>query len=155
MSFFELKDAVSGQEGRAYATIKGQVEEMFYAKKIEATAEKEKIEGKTLGKRGTQNKANGWKGTGSMTIYYATPIFRQMMLEYVKTGKDTYFDMQIINEDPSSTIGRQTVVLKNVNLDSVVVAKIDVDSDLLDEDVNFTFDDFDILDSFGKPVLGQ
>lgn len=155
MSFFKLGDAISGQEGRAYATINGRVEEMFYAKKIEATAEKQKTEGKVLGRRGTQSKASGWKGTGSMSIYYATPIFRQMMLDYIKTGKDTYFDLQVINEDPNSTIGKQTTVLKNVNLDSVIMAKVDVDSDLLDEDVNFTYDDVDILDSFVKPTLGQ
>lgn len=154
MSFFRLSDAISGQEGRAYATINGQILEMFYAKKIEATAEKQKSEGKTLGRRGTQTKANGWKGTGNMTIYYATPIFRKMMLDYIKTGKDTYFDMQVINEDPGSSIGKQTVVLKNVNLDSVIMAKIDVDSELLDEEVNFTYDDVDILDNFASPQLG-
>lgn len=151
--FMDLKDAVSGAEGRAYATIKGNVEEMFFAKAIEATAEKKKTSGRTLGRRGEQQKTTGWSGSGSMTIYYATTLFRQMMLEYIKTGKDTYFDLTIVNDDPSSTIGKQTVVLKNVNLDSVVMAKIDVDSDALDEEVDFTFDDVDILDSFGKPIL--
>lgn len=152
MAFFELKDTISGQEGRAYATIDGNIEEMFYAKNIEATAEKTKAEGKTLGKRGTQNKATGWNGTGSMTIYYVTSIFRQMMLKYIKTGQDTYFDMTVINEDPGSTIGKQTTVLRNVNLDSVVMAKIDLDSDMLDEDIDFTYDDVDILDEFGRPL---
>lgn len=154
MTFFRLQDAISGQEGRAYAIVAGRVEEMFYAKQIEATAEKQKSEGKTLGRRGTQTKANGWKGTGKMTIYYATPIFRRMMLDYIKTGKDSYFDMQVINEDPGSSIGKQTTVLKNVNLDSVIMAKIDVDAELLDEEVSFTYDDVDILDNFNAPVLG-
>lgn len=154
MGFLKAGDTISGQEGRAYATINGQVEEMFYVKTLEATAEKNKTEVKTLGKRGVQNKANGWKGSGKMTIYYATTRFRQLMLDYIKTGKDTYFDIQIVNEDPTSSIGKQTVVLKNVNLDSVLVAKIDTESDVLDEDMDFTFDDVDILDSFTKPQLG-
>lgn len=154
MAFFELKDTVSGQEGRAYATFDGNIEEMFYAKNIEATAEKTKAEGKTLGRRGTQHKATGWSGTGSMTIYYVTTIFRQMMFDYIKTGKDTYFDLTIVNEDPGSTIGKQTIVLKNVNLNSVIMAKLDIDSEMLEEDIDFTFEDVDILDSFGKPVLG-
>lgn len=153
MGFMRLEDAISGQEGRAYATIDGQVEEMFYAKSIEAEAEKTKAEGKTIGKRGTQHKATGWNGTGSMTIYYATTMFRQMMLKYIKTGRDTYFDMTIVNEDPSSSIGRQTVVLKGVNLDKAIMAKIDIDSEFLDEDMDFTYEDVDILDEFGKPVL--
>lgn len=154
MGFFRAQDAISGQEGRAYATINGQVEEMFYLKDLEATVEKLKSEMKALGKRGTQHKANGWTGTGSMTIYYATTRFRQLMLEYMKTGKDTYFDIQIVNEDPTSSIGRQTVVLKNVNLNSTIMTKVDVESEYLDEDVEFTFEDVDILDSFNQPELG-
>ncbi len=154
MGYFRAGDAISGQEGRAYATINGQIEEMFYVKTLEATAEKQKAEMKALGKRGTQHKANGWIGTGSMTIYYSTSRFRQMMLEYMKTGRDVYFDIQIVNEDPTSSIGNQTVMLKNVNLDSVVMAKVDTESEILDEEIDFTFDDVDILDSFEIPVLG-
>ena len=154
MSFLKSSDTISGQEGRAYATINGQVEEMFYIKSLEATVEKEKAEVKTLGRRGTQHKATGWSGSGSMTIYYVTSLFRQMMLDYIKNGKDTYFDIQIVNEDPSSSIGKQTAVLKGVNLDKVIMASLDTESDALEEDVDFTFEDVDILDSFGKPILG-
>lgn len=154
MGFLRADDTISGKEGRAYATINGRVEEMFFIKQLEATIEKEKAEVKTLGRRGTQHKATGWSGSGSMTIYYVTTLFRQLMLDYIKTGKDTYFDVTIVNEDPTSSIGRQTVVLKNVNLDSVIVAKLDTESDALDEDVDFTFDDVDVLDSFRAPILG-
>lgn len=153
--FLEFKDTISGQEGRGYATINGRIEEMFYLKKFNADVEKVKTEGKTLGKRGTQHKANGWKGTGSMTIYYVTTMFRQLMLEYMKTGKDTYFDIQITNEDPASSIGKQTTVIKGINLDKVIMALLDVDAEALEEEVSFTFHDVDILDQFGKPVLGQ
>ncbi len=152
MAFMRLEDAISGQEGRAYATIDGNIEEMFYVRNIEATVQKTKAEGKTLGRRGTQHKATGWNGTGSMNIYYVTSRFRELMLKYIKTGQDTYFDVTIVNEDPGSSVGKQTIVLKGVNLDSVVMAKLDVDSDMLDEDVDFTFEDVDILDSFGRPI---
>jgi len=154
VAFLRAGDTISGQEGRAYATINGQVEEMFYIKSLEATIEKQKTEVRTLGKRGTQHKATGWSGSGTMTIYYVTTLFRQLMLDYVRNGKDTYFDVTIVNEDPTSSIGRQTVVLRGVNLDSVVAAKLDTEAEVLDEDVDFTFDDVDILDSFGKPILG-
>lgn len=152
MAFLQARDAISGQEGRAYATINGNVEEMFYVKTLEATVEKQKSEMKALGRRGTQHKATGWNGTGSMTIYYVTTRFRQLMLDYIKSGKDVYFDIQIVNEDPTSSIGRQTVVLKNVNLDNVIMAKVDTESEFLEEETNFTFDDVDILESFVAPV---
>lgn len=154
MTFLKLSDTISGQEGRAYATINKNVEEMFYVKTLEATIEKKKAEGKTLGRRGTQHKATGWSGTGSMTIYYITSLFRQQTLDYIKTGKDVYFDITIVNEDPSSSVGKQTVTLKNVNLNSVIIAKLDTESEMLDESIEFTFEDVEILDSFTSPTLG-
>ena len=90
-----------------------------------------------------------------MTIYYITSIFRRLAKEYAKTGKDTYFDITIENDDPTSSVGKQTVVLYKCNLDSTILAKLDVDNTELDEDIDFTFEDFDILDSFGNPTLGS
>lgn len=150
MSFMRAEDAISGKQGKVYATIKGNVEEMLYVKNIEANIEKNKIEVPILGRTGTQHKAGGWKGSGSMTIYYATSLFREMMLEYIKTGKDTYFDVLIENDDPTSDIGKQTTILKGVNLDSIIIAKLDVDSETLDEDLNFTFNDVDMPNKFRK-----
>ncbi|MBD8046753.1 MULTISPECIES: phage tail tube protein [Clostridium] len=154
MGFFKAGDTISGQEARAYITIDGRNEELFYAKKIESKVEKQKTEVKTLGRRGTQNKAAGWKGTGTLTVYYATSIFRELMLRYMKDGIDTYFDLAVTNEDPTSNIGKQTIVLKNCNLDEVSMAMFDVDSEVLEEDMSFTFEDVDMLDKFNKPVLG-
>ncbi|WP_408893511.1 phage tail tube protein [Paenibacillus taichungensis] len=154
MGFLKAQDAISGQEGRAFATINGVAEEMFYVKTLEATVEKQKAEVKTLGRRGVQHKATGWSGSGSMTIFYTTTRFRQLMVEYMKNGVDTYFDIQITNDDPTSSIGEQTVTLKGVNLDSVIMAKLDTESDALDEEISFTFDDVDIPNAFKAPTLG-
>lgn len=154
MGFLKAGDIVSGQEGRAFATIDGEVHEMFYVRNIRATAEKKKSDIKVLGRRGVQRKAAGWSGTGEMTIFYVTSKFRQIMYKYIKTGVDTYFDITIINDDPNSTIGRQTVTLLDVNLDSVVMAALDTEAEELDEDCNFTWDDLDMPDLFVAPTLG-
>ncbi|MCI9140265.1 phage portal protein [bacterium 1XD42-8] len=151
MSYLRAGDIISGQEGKATAVIDGAVHDMIYVKNIEATLEKNKTEVRTLGKRGTQQKTAGWSGSGSMNIYYVTSLFRKMALRYVKDGVDTYFTITIINEDPGSSIGRQTITLYNCNIDSVLLAKLDVENEILDEDVEFTFDDFDMMDSFGNP----
>ncbi|MEC0269413.1 phage tail tube protein [Paenibacillus anseongense] len=155
MSFLMAKDTISGQSGRAYATINGNVEEMFYVKKFEAKAKKNKKEIRTLGKNATQNKANGFAGTGTMTIYYVTSKFRELMLQYTKYGIDTYFDIQITNEDPSSAIGQQTTTVKGVNIDELTIALLDVDAETLEEEVTFTFDDWDMPNQFTSPTLGQ
>ena len=154
MAYLKAKDTISGQEARAYMVIDGNSEEMFFAKRLTAYIAKEKSEIRTLGKRGVQFKVKGWKGTGQMDIYYATSRFRQMIIDYVEKGEDVYFDIQVINADPGSDIGCQTVVLKNVNLNRMTAVAFDVDSEALSEEVEFTFDGIELLDSFVEPVLG-
>ena len=142
-------DTISGKEGRAYAKINGNNEELFFAKTLEANVEKNKSEIKAIGKRMTGHKTTGMSGSGSMTLYYLTPLFRNMLSEWKRTGRDVYFDMVIENDDQESAAGKQSVLLMGCNLDSVVLAKLDGDSDdALDEDVDFTFEDFDILTPF-------
>lgn len=150
--FLKAKDTLSGQEGKATATINGLVQELFFIKTFEATMEKNKSEVRVVGKRGTQHKSNGWSGTGTMTIFYVTSLFRKMALKYARTGEDTYFNVTVENDDPTTSVGKQTMVLYNCNIDSTVLAKLDSESDSLEEEVPFTFDDFDILNEFGEPV---
>lgn len=159
MSYLKAGDVISGQEASATMLVKNAdgtttVENAFWAKNLEATVAIEKTDVYTLGKRGKQHKPNGWSGSGTMNIYYITSLFRKMAIQYIKTGVPAYFDMTVTNDDPGSTVGAQTTVLKNCTLDSVVLAKFDVESEVLDESVEFTFDDVDLLDEFGVPVLG-
>jgi len=149
---FNAGDVISGNEGKAYATINGENHEMFYLRNLKATAEKTKKALKLLGKRGEQHKATGWTGKGSMTIYYATSMFRQLMYQYIKTGVDTYFDIMVVNDDPTSRIGRQTITLLRVNLDSTVMAALDSEAEDLEEDCDFTFEDIDMPEVFRDPV---
>ena len=151
MKTLNAPDTISGKEGRAYAKINGNNEELFFAKSVEASVEKSKSEVKAIGKRMTGHKTTGANGTGSMTLYYLTPLFRQMLKEWKDTGVDIYFDLVIENDDPASSAGKQSILLMGCNLDSVVLAKLDGDSDdPLDEDADFTFEDFDILEAFNK-----
>ena len=159
MGYLRAGDTISGQEARATITIKNPdgtttVEDLFFGKSLEAKADVNKTAVKTLGKRGEQHKPNGWTGSGSMTVYYVTSLFRKMALNYIKNGVPIYFDLTVINDDPGSGVGRQTIVLKNCSIDSVVFAKFDVESEVLDESFDFTFDDVEILDEFNRPILG-
>lgn len=147
-------DPISGKLGECYATIDGSMEEMIYLKKIEAKMEKEKKEINVLGYAGSKNKATGWKGTGTATLYYMTSLFRRLAIEYMNTGKDLYFDMYVVNEDPSSKAGRQKVWLKNVNFDGITLAMLDVENTELSEEVSFTFDSAELVESFDT-VTGE
>ena len=154
MATLKAWDAINGALGTCYATINGNKEEMLYVKKVEATVKKNKSEIKVLGQTGVKHKSNGWSGSGSMTIYYSTTKFRNLMLDYIKNGKDAYFELIIQNSDPASEIGTQTIALKQVNIDNVTMAKLDINSTELDEEVSFTFNDIDILNSFNT-IVGE
>lgn len=145
------RDEINGKEGKAYATIDGQRHLLFMSKKIEATVEKEKAERKALGRRGVQHKTVGWKGSGTMTITYATDMFRDMVLKYVRDGIDTFFDLQVINDDPQSELGQHETILIDCNIDSSLVALLDDSTEVLEEEVSYTFEDLDIPRKFSKP----
>ncbi|HBE9724918.1 UNVERIFIED_CONTAM: hypothetical protein C3P01_19070 [Clostridioides difficile] len=148
------KDAISASLAECYVTIEGKRYLLMQCIKVEAKFKKNKSKIPILGQTGKGNKTTGWEGTGSATVHYNTSIFRKLMLRYKETGEDIYFDMQITNEDPTSSIGRQTIILKDCNIDEVTLAKFDADSEYLDEDIDFTFDDWDMPEEF-KILLGM
>lgn len=148
--YMKSSDAISGKEGALYATIDGEVIQVAECKNISAKITKNKSEFKALGYRGTQHKATGWNGTGTLVIHYATSRFIKMMVDYVKTGEDQYFKLQIVNKDPTSSLGTQTINLYDVNLDESEIAKLDTDADFLDQSMNFTFSDVELTSQFSE-----
>lgn len=142
------KDSVSASLAECFAIIEGNRYNLMQALNLEAKLEKTKTEVPILGKTGKGNKATGWKGTGSATFHYNTSIFRELLEKFKNTGEDIYFDIQVTNEDPTSAVGRQTVILKDCNIDGGILAKFDADGEYLDEDMDFTFEDFEIPEKF-------
>ena len=137
-------DAVSASLAECYVTIEGNRYNFMQAINLEASIEKIKTEVPILGKTGKGNKAAGWKGTGSATFHYNTSIFRELLKRYKDSGEDVYFDIQVTNEDPTSRVGRQTVILKDCNVDGGVLTKFDADAEYLEESLDFTFEDFEM-----------
>lgn len=142
------KDAVYASLAECFIVLEGKRYNFMQAINLEARMEKNKTEVPILGKTGKGNKATGWKGTGSATFHYNTSIFRKVMKTYKDTGQDFYFDIQITNEDPTSAAGKQTIILKDCNLDSTILAKFDADGEYLDEDFDFTFEDWEMPNTF-------
>ncbi len=148
MNTMKAKDAVSASLAECFITIDGNRYNFMQAINLEANFEKSKTEVPILGKTGRGNKSTGWKGTGTATFHYNTSIFRELLYRYKNTGEDIYFDIQVTNEDPTSSVGRQTVILKDCNIDGGILAKFDADADYLDETLDFTFEDFEIPEKF-------
>lgn len=154
MATLKAGDVISGREGTAFATIDGRNIELFMLKDIEAIVELVKNEVPVLGRRMNQQKVTGANGTGSMTIYKVTSEFAKIGIQYLKTGYLPEIKINVTNEDKQSTIGRQSVLIDGVILDSIVIAKLDIEAESLDESIDFTFHDADILEEFKAPVLG-
>ena len=144
----KAKDALSAKLAECFVTIDNNRYNFMQAINFEAKFEKTKTEVPILGKTGAGNKSTGWKGTGSATFHYNTSIFREMMKKYKDTGEDVYFEIQVTNEDPTSAAGKQTVVFVDCNIDGGILAKFDADGEYLDEEMDFTFEDFKMPDTF-------
>ncbi|MEC1716604.1 phage tail tube protein [Schinkia azotoformans] len=142
------KDAISGSEGEAFVTIEGTRYNFAQLINLEARMDKTKTKVPILGKVGKGNKSTGAEYTGSATFHFNTSIFRQVLYRYKETGEDIYFDIQLTNEDPTSKVGRQTVILKDCNLDGGTIALIDADAEYLEESFDFTFEDWEIPEVF-------
>lgn len=148
MAFLLERDALNGKSGSAFMTINGQNIEMFNIKKFQSDAEFQESDFKVVGTTLVQKKTTGVTLTGSMTIYYGSPHFLRLLQEYLKTGKLPYFTLQITNDDPSTSVGTQTVVLYNVKLQKLPVAILDADSDWLEEEVSFSYTNIEVLNWF-------
>lgn len=142
------KDAVFAALAECYVTIDGRRLNFMQAIDLEAKMTKNVVEVPILGRTTKGIKAVGWKGEGTATFHFNSSTFRSVMKEYAKTGMDFYFEIQITNNDPMTDAGSQTVVLKNCNLTEIVLAKFDADGEYLDEELSFTFDDWELETPF-------
>lgn len=137
---FKAQNTIAGKEGRLF--LDG--EELAHIKTFEATIEKDKSEVNIAGRRMTGHKTTGASGTGTATFYKVTSQFIRIMIDYVKTGRDPYFTLQAVLDDKSSGRGVERVSLYDVNFDSAQVGSLDVDSEALEEEVPFTFENIDM-----------
>lgn len=151
-NYTRLSDTLSAKEGKAYITIDGQNRELFEISALTAQIDLSVQERRMLGHRMTQHKVVGATGTGSMTLYFMNSQMLKQAIQYLRTGNYKGLKVQVKNEDPQSTVGKQEVVLLNVILSSVPAAILDDQSDdPITFDTDFTFDDIENLESFKLP----
>ena len=142
------KDSVSGSSAECFITIKGNRYNFMQIFNFESKMEKTKTEVPILGRRSKGNKATGCKYTFTGTAHYNQSVMRELLYEFKEGGEDIYFDIQVTNEDPTTSIGRQTIIHKDCNLDGGTLAKFDADSEYLDEEISGTFEDWEMPEKF-------
>lgn len=144
----KAKDTVSAALAECFITIEGNRYNFMQMIDFEGKFDKTKTKVPILGKPGKGNKATGWEGTFSGTMHYNQSIMRELMVRYKNTGEDVYFEIQITNEDPTSSAGRQTITFIDCNIDGGILAKFDADGEYLDEEIEGTFEDFEMPETF-------
>lgn len=148
-NILNIGDAVVGSLAECFVTINGNRYNMFNMTEFESKIDVTKKEIGILGRTGKASRPTGWKGTWKGKMHYNSPMFRNMLLEFKKTGKIPSFEIQVTNEDPSSDAGRQTIIHKECYLDGGILAKFSsTDEDFAYEDISGTFSDFEIPEAF-------
>lgn len=147
-------EVFAGKSGDVYLSLGGHRYHCMHLTEVEATVEYEKGDVPMLGKRMTGHKINGMKGSYKGKGYYR---FSELKLaaEAYKNGEGApVYDIEIINEEKGTSAGSQKVVLIDCMPDSEVLAKVDAGSEFLEEDIEGTFDDFKISESFKSDLPG-
>ena len=141
-------EVIDGRHATAYATIKGKRYLLFQLTNFDTKTEKNNIEIQRLGTTVAGNLTSGVKLSWEAEMYYNTDIFRALALEYIKTGKETYFDLQVTNDDPNSSAGRHTVILRDCKLGNISMSMVNVNNQALTEKVDGTCEDIDAPELF-------
>lgn len=147
-SIMPVHEVIDGREGSAYVDINGERFLIFQLKNFEASAKKNNIEIQRLGTTVVGNLPSGVKLTWKADLYYNTDIFRKLVMDYIKNGKETYFTIQVTNDDPNATSGRHTVIYRGCKIDEAILGKLDVEGRVLDESISGTYEDVDMPEMF-------
>lgn len=142
---FNIKDAVAAREGMVFVIIDGQRYKWMHVINIEVNAAHDSGEVKTLGDRQTKKRNVGVTIEGKMTTHWVDSTVQDMVLALVAEGKETFFDVQGVHEDPSSKSGRNVYLFPDCIIDGdIPLFKADADGEFLDQEINFVVN--------GKPI---
>lgn len=149
-AYMKGQDAISGSQAKCSIEIGENRYNFMQLIKFEAKIEKNVTEIPILGRTGKAHKSSGWKGTWTGTAHYNQSIMRKMLKEYEDNGAETPFIITVTNEDPTSAIGKQVVVLNGCLTSGGVIAKFDASAEYLDEEISGTFDGFELETEFNN-----
>ncbi len=138
---FNSQQVMSGTEGEVW--IDGQYMAQVVAFKAEVKLVKEEVN--QVKRRGKQYKTTGWEGSGNVKMNHMSSYFIDKMAENIKNGKQTVCTIIAKLSDPDA-IGDERVVIRDATFDKLTLMNWAAKK-LTEDDYDFTFTDFDILDS--------
>lgn len=139
-----LRNLPSGNDGKAYSLINGEMLNTFIILKISPRLENTVEESNFLGERMMQHALRKTNGTGSLT-YVPTTYFPKLMKAWKETGVFPETTIQYYNEI-NNVHGRGEYQLRDVILNNIAMGMLDnTSTGMIQADTDFTFDDYDVL----------
>lgn len=149
----DIRESVDLNAGKSYIIQNGVIEEEPGIIKV-STKRNVKTRTRTpIGSRIEQTKPTKVSNSGVMTIdAWAATRFESMIDEFVATGKMPVYDLQIVNEDSSTTVGKRVVRYYNCMIkDDVDISKLEDSDEAFTIDINFSFESNKTLQDFNRP----
>lgn len=141
MDSMTAQQVMSGTEGEVW--IDG--EYMAQVTAFKATVNIIKEEVNQVKKRGKQYKVTGWEGKGNIKMNHVSSYFINKMSDNIKNGHQTVCTIVAKLSDPDA-VGDERVVIRDATFDKLNLMDWEAKK-LTEDDYDFTFTDFDILDS--------
>lgn len=120
-------------------------DEIAEVEELKATLSADKVEIKMVGHMSKGYKVTGYTGKGSFKVHKVSSYFIKKLAPSIKAGKQVEFTITSKVSDPDA-VGTERVALKHVMIDSVDLVNWSVGK-VGEESYNFTFEDYDMLDS--------
>lgn len=143
------KDIPNGALGKVtFEFENGDTMDGMFITELSFTSEHEKVDLRVLGSLDAVHKKVGTNGTFSITMYDCTTKFRKLEEQYQDTGIDQYFTCKVVQEDPGTDLGRQSITYFNCNVDEIVCSQLNVDAEALTVELSGTYEKFKINEEY-------
>lgn len=141
MQSFNAQQVMSGTQGEVW--IDGKYMAQVNAFKAEIKLIKEEVnQTKRMGK---QYKTTGWEGTGNVKMNHVSSFFLKLMADNVKRGRQTVCTIIAKLDDPDA-VGAERIVIRDATFDKLTLMDWEAKK-LTEDDYDFTFTDFETLDT--------
>lgn len=131
------KDAPVAKYAEVFVTVEDKRYKMLMCKDFKAETEISTQDVPRMGSTIVGKKATSATISFTMTIYKCTEIFDDIVDKFISTGVMPTFDIQVSNEDPSTSIGRTSKVYNDCTLDgNVLMSLAGSEDDFIEQEIS-------------------
>lgn len=142
----------SANQAEIFITVDGNRHLCAMARNFEGKLNIKTKEVPILGNSIDGRKEQKGEGKFKMTIYKCTPMFDDICETFKNTGRVPRFDIQVTNDDASTTIGRDTKIYKNCLIDGdILLNKVDDGGDFIEQEVEGYYSDYEVVEKYKRP----